>query len=282
MSKISELLNNIEVLPASPALLPKLADALSRINNANIDEIVDMIMFDSALTAELLHIANSAYFGLDTPVTSVGDAVSEVGSDAVYLLAASISGEKCLRMPPGTGLDGVLLWKHSVTTAFGAQHVARAAGLDGNLLFTAGLLHDLGKVIFARAYGKDYTAMFDPARRDSLSLAEWEKINYGYDHAEVGAALLECWKLPADIVGAIRFHQRLSAAGEYAPPAACICLGNALSHVLEQPAFALDPDNSQLKPALHLVNLTVPDLVAQWKRIRENWEFVRQLCELRK
>ena len=79
----------------------------------------------------------------------MGDAISQLGYDAVYLLAASITGESCLRAAPGTGLDAVMLWKHSVMTAFSAQHVAQAATLDGNMLFTAGLLHDVGNVVFA-------------------------------------------------------------------------------------------------------------------------------------
>lgn len=282
MDKISELLKKVEILPASPALLPKLSRALGNVHNTDLDEIVDIIAFDSALTAKLLQIANSAYFGSDTPVTSVGEAVSQVGYDAVYLLAASISGENCLRTPPGTGLDAVLLWKHSVTTAFGAQHIASAAGLDGNLLFTAGLLHDLGKVIFAEVHGKSYTNMFEPANRGSLSLVEWENAHYGYNHAEVGAALLQRWKLPPAIVAAVRYHHDLSAAGENAPFAACICLGDALSRTLELPAFSLDETIPDIQQALQVVNLTVADLNNQWNRIRKNWEFVQNLFDLRK
>ena len=282
MDKISELLDKVDTLPASPALLPKLAHALRDINNTNIHEVVDIIMFDSSLTAKLLQIANSAYFGNATPLTSVGDAISQVGYDAVYLLAASITGEGCLRSAPGTGLDTVLLWKHSVTTGFGAQHVAQAAGLDGNMLFTAGLLHDLGKVVFAGTHGQDYTRMFDPAKRDSLTLIEWENAQFGCDHAEVGAALLQRWKLPAAIVMAVRFHHQPAAAAESSRLAACICLGNILSRALDQPSFTLDPAIPGLQPALQLVNLTDTDLVDQLNRIRQNWEFVQQLCNLRK
>ena len=282
MDKISELLNKVDALPASPALLPKLAHSLRNINVTNVDEVVDIIMFDSSLTAKLLQIANSAYFGNATQLTNVGDAISQVGYDAVYLLAASITGEGCLKPAPGTGLDAVLLWKHSVTTAFGAQHIARAAGLDGNLIFTAGLLHDLGKVVFAGAHGKDYTRRFDPAQRGLLSLIEWEIAQYGFDHAELGGALLERWKLPAAIVVAVRFHHQPAAAGESAALAACIYLGNTLSRALEQPSFTLDPATPGLQPALRLVHLAVADLDIQWNRIRQNWEFVQNLCELRK
>jgi putative nucleotidyltransferase with HDIG domain len=282
MDRISELLAKIEVLPPSPALLPKLAQALGNINDTNIHEIVDLIVFDSSLTAKLLQIANSAYFGSSVPINNVGEAISQLGFDTVFLLAAAINGENCLRVAPGTGLDAVMLWKHSVTAAFGAQHVARAAGLDGNLVFTAGLLHDLGKVVFAGMHGKDYTSMFDTAKRGPLPLVEWEMEHYGCNHAEVGAALLERWKLPKSIVAGVKFHHTLSAAGEYAPVAACICLGNALSRAAEQPAFALDTANPDLVPALRLVNLTADDLDNQWRRIRQNWEFVQRLCELRK
>jgi len=282
MDKISELLKKVDTLPASPALLPKLAQALCDINNTDVHEVVDIIMFDSSLTAKLLQIANSAYFGSAEPLTNVGDAISRIGYDTVYLLAASITGDSCLRPAPGTGLDAVLLWKHSVTTAFGAQRVARTAGQDGNVAFTAGLLHDLGKVVFAGKHGKDYTSMFNPAKRDSLSLIEWENGQYGCNNAEVGAALLEQWKLPAPIVNSVRFHHRPSAAGEGAPLAACVCLGNILSRALEQPSFALNLANPDLQPALQLVDLDVTDLDNQWNHIRQNWEFVQRLCDLRK
>jgi len=282
MDNISELLKKVEILPTSPALLPKLSRALGNIDNADIDDVVDIIAYDSALTAKLLQIANSAYFRSAIPITNVGEAVSQIGYDAVYLLAASISSENFLRPPPGTGLDAVLLWKHSVTTAFGAQHIAWAAQLDGNLLFTAGLLHDLGKVILAGAHGTAYTAMFNPATRGPLTLVEWEKKHYGYDHAEIGAALLERWKLPKPIVTAVRFHHKLHLSAENAPPAACICLGNALSRTLELPAFSLDAANPDIPPALQALNLTADDLAALWDRIHENWEFVQNLFDLRK
>jgi len=148
--------------------------------------------------------------------------------------------------------------------------------------FTAGLLHDIGKVIFAGAHGKNYTQNFDAAKRGSLTLIEWEKEHYGCDHAEVGAVLLERWKIPPEIVAAVRFHHQPSAAGEYAPLAASVCLGNFLSSTLELPAFAMDPANPELPPALQLLNLAADDLGDQWKRIRQNWEFVQQLLVLRK
>ena len=87
---------------------------------------------------------------------------------------------------------------------------------------------------------------------------------------------------PAAIVVAVRFHHRPSAAGENAPLAACICLGNILSRALDQPALSWIPPMPNFQSALQLLNLTADDLDDQWNRIRQNWEFVRQLRELRK
>jgi putative nucleotidyltransferase with HDIG domain len=282
MDTISKLIEKIDTLPASPALLPRLARALNDINNTDVHEIVDIIVFDSALTAKLLQISNSAFFGNRAPITSVGEAISQIGYETVFLLASAISGSNVLKAAPGTGLDAVLLWKHSVTTAFGAQHVAQAAEMDGNLAFTPGLLHDLGKVVFAETYGKNYTLMFDASKRGHVSLVEWEMENYGCNHADVGATLLESWKLPKSLVAGVKHHHHPAAAGEDARLAACICLGNALSRTLEKEKFELDTANPEIEPALKIVNLTADDLGKQWDRIRAKWEFVRTLHELRK
>lgn len=282
MDRISRLIEKIDTLPASPALLPRLARALNDIHNTDVHEIVDIIVFDSALTAKLLQISNSAFFGNRAPITSVGDAISQIGYETVFLLASTISGSNVLKAAPGTGLDAVLLWKHSVTAAFGSQHVAQAAGMDGNLAFTPGLLHDLGKVVFAETYGRNYTLMFDPAKRGSVNLVEWEMEHYGCNHADVGATLLENWKLPKSLVAGVKYHHHPAVAGDDARLAACICLGNALARTLERETFEMDATNPEIETALKIANLSASDLGKQWGRIRDKWEFVQTLYELRK
>ena len=282
MDKISDHLKKIDILPTSPAILPKLAQTLNNIKNTDVNEIVDIIVFDSALTARLLKMANSAYFGNANPITSVGEAISQVGYDVVFMLAASISGKTWMKTAPETGMDAVLLWKHSVNTAFGAQHVARACDLDGNLAFTAGLLHDLGKMVFAETYGKNYTNMFYPSKRGASTLVEWEMDHYGCNHAEVGATLLENWKLPKPLVAAVKYHHQPDEASENAPLAASVCLGNALARTFDDAAFVWNPGNPEVNLALKMTRLTPNDLAEQWSRIRQKWEFVQLLYDLRK
>ena len=94
MEKIRKLLDKVEVLPLSPALLPKLLSKLSDVDT-NFDEVVEIIAFDPALTSKLLQICNSAYFGQESEVNSVAEAVSRVGYQSVYLLVAMINGSNC-------------------------------------------------------------------------------------------------------------------------------------------------------------------------------------------
>ena len=149
MEKIRKLLEKVEVLPLSPSLLPKLLPALSDVDT-NFEEVVRVISMDQSLTAKLLQICNSAFFGQSEPVATVAEAVSRVGYQSVYLLVATINGSNCFPCPSPKGIDTGKLWRHSISAAFNTKFVAESAGLDGNLLFTAGLLHDIGKMVMAQ------------------------------------------------------------------------------------------------------------------------------------
>jgi putative nucleotidyltransferase with HDIG domain len=278
MDQVSKLLEKVDTLPASPALLPRLVQALSDVDNTDVYAIVDIIVYDSALTAKLLQMANSAYFGNSNPIADVGEAISQLGYEIVFMLAASISGSGCMKTSPETGLDAVALWRHSVITSFGAQHVAQEASVDANLAFTAGLLHDVGKVVLAATYGKNYTRMFDPAERGSKSLVDWELDQYGCNHADVGATLLENWKLPKPLVNAVKYHHHPSVVKSQL--AGCVCLGNAIAFAFEDRTMTLEPVKPEVGEAMKVTDLTVNDLRTQWNLIQEKWEFVEMLCRL--
>ncbi len=274
MERIRKLLDEVEVLPLSPALLPKLLPKLSDVDT-NFDEVVEIIAYDPALTAKLLQICNSAFFGQKAEVNSVAEAVNRVGYQSVYLLAAMINGSGCFPSPSPPGVDGAKLWQHSVRAAFLAKFVAESAGMDGNLLFTAGLLHDVGKVILAQEQKPDAGGLF---RRpsDAASLAS-EKAIFGCNHSEVGAALLERWKLPAQLIVAVRHHHEPAAAQGFKPIAACVALGNLISHsdndrqILERADF---------KEWLAFLNLT-PEQLARWReRLRDHQTLVSGMSRL--
>jgi putative nucleotidyltransferase with HDIG domain len=243
-----------------PKLLPKLSDV-----DTNFDEVVEIIAFDPALTSKLLHICNSAYFGQESEVSSVAEAVSRVGYQAVYLLVAMINGSSCFPYPSPAGVDAGKLWRHSVLAAFHAKFVAESAGADGNLLFTAGLLHDLGKIILGQ---EQLPAAPDLFRKpsDAASLAR-EKEIFGCTHAEVGAALLERWKLPVQIVVAVRHHHEPKQALGFERIAACVTVGNFIAHSQDRPQIL---ERLEFKETMELLGLSL-DLLKRWgERLRDH------------
>jgi len=274
MDIIHKLLDSVDVLPMSPTLLPKLLPKLSDVDT-NFDEVVEIIAFDPSLTSKLLQICNSAYFGHESEVQSVSEAVNRVGYQAVYLLVAMINGSGCFPVKSGSGVDAGKLWRHSITTAFNAKFVAESAGQDGNLLFTAGLLHDLGKVILGQEQPPPAAAeLLLPS--DAASVAR-ENGTFGCTHAQVGAALLERWKLPLQIVAAVRHHHEPKEAQNFRDLAACVTLGDLVSHGADRPQVLQRPD---FKETMELLGLS-PDLLIRWKeRLRDHQSLLSGMSRL--
>lgn len=280
MEAIYKLLREVKVLPPSPQVLPKVLDALQR-EQTTLEEVGDLIALDPALTAKLLHYCNSVYFSGREPVASVPEAIGRVGFQTIFSLVSAVTGSKSFNLPDGSGLDGTQLWKHSLTTAFGCKFIAEDVGADSNLLFTAGLLHDLGRAVLAQAKGAAYGQLLARAASTGANPTELEKSAYGFTHAEVGACLMETWKLPPLLVQAVRFHHQPAAAGAAQKSAAGVCVGNALAHSFEHPAENLGANNLELQSALELLGLGSRHMELYDEQMQENWEFVTTLIQLR-
>ena len=279
MDKIDQLLEGVEKLPPAPKLLPQLMHALSDMD-CDMGGVVDMITFDPALTARLLQMCNSAYFGLARRVASVSEAVSRLGFHEVYHVVAIMSGEKFMRPAHASGLDTEWLWKHAVITAFAARFVARGIRADADMLFTAGLLHDIGKIPMAEALKGDYGVLVTDPSLYGRSLVALEQASFELDHAGVAGRLLDQWKFSPEFIASIRFHHNCMAAGDSARLAACVEVADALAHSLEDaqpdalPEVVADPE------ALTVLGLSQENLAAHQGAILESWASVEKMCRL--
>jgi len=274
MDKIRAMLKQVEVLPVSPSLLPKLLPYLSDVN-ANFEEVVQIISVEQTLTAKLLQICNSAFFGQDEPVSTVTEAVNRVGYQSIYLLTAMINGSQCFPQKTVGGMDSGKLWKHSVATAFNAKFAAEAAGQDGNLLFTAGLMHDIGKVILAQIAPQKNGNIFQrPTTPETL--AE-ELVVLGHPHTLVGAALVENWNLPPALVACIRYHHDPQNAPNFQKIAACVTLADGLSHSVDHPDVAKSPT---FIGALAILQLDAGDLKRLQRKFIESSGLIDSMSKL--
>jgi len=232
MQKIDEYINKAQHLVPAPHILPQLMPLLNRADSDNT-QIVDLISYDTSLTASVLRVCNSAFYSRGTPIDNLLQAVTRLGSREVYRVVVAVTGAVTLSAgQKGYSVEASDLWKHSVTTAVAAQLIAKETGDDENVVFTAAILHDVGKIILAVAMESLYEKFIQETNHGG-SLVEVEEKLLGCNHAEVGGRLLERWKLPANLVSAVRNHHKPSAAGEQDQRvAAGVYLGNFIAYFM--------------------------------------------------
>ncbi|MCC7413583.1 MAG: HDOD domain-containing protein [Gammaproteobacteria bacterium] len=200
------LVAGLKSLPSLPALYQEITAEIDS-PDGSVARVGEIIARDVAMTAKLLQLVNSAFFGLPRAVNRVGDAVAYLGLDVLRALVLtsgvfSHCDEKTAR---SCRLEE--LWRHSAEVGALARRIARAQGCEGKLAeiaMMAGMLHDVGRVLLAANRPQEYAAAL--ARAQEIGTAAAEREAFGHSHAEVGAYLMGIWGLPDLIVEAIAYH----------------------------------------------------------------------------
>jgi HD-like signal output (HDOD) protein len=196
----------MSALPPVPALYLELQQVLSK-RDGGIDEVGKLVERDAALSAKVLQLVNSAFFGLARPVTSAAEATRYLGLDTITAL---ILTPQVFNRVEGLGSERLeLLWKHCECSAAYSRAIARAEGCDRRsleLAFLAGMLHDVGLILFMNDMPDELDEAWKYARRQGLSSFEGERRVIGANHAALGGYLLGIWGLPDSVVQTIAFH----------------------------------------------------------------------------
>lgn len=221
---VRKVVTGMDALPSPSGIGNELTMELSS-PDASVVKIGSIIEKDPAITAKMLQMANSAFFGQRQRVSSVGQAVSVLGLDAVRMLVSVAEVFSAFGFDSAGKAEAERLSQHSMRVGAYARQLATKEGLSANALedsLTAGLLHDIGKLVFAWKYPNDYRKTITLAAEKKISSWEAEMTVLGATHAEVGAYLLGLWGLPETVVTVIAFHHSPSkcCAGPFSPLAA--------------------------------------------------------------
>jgi HD-like signal output (HDOD) protein len=247
-------------IPAFPAVALRVLDLVSH-EDADFDFLAREIASDATLSAQVLSLANSALFGLQTEISTVQQAVLRLGAQRVQSLVMSVSVANYSRAALRTEAFQ-RCWLHTIATAVLSREIAAAAGArEPEQAYSLGLLHDIGRLGLLVAWPDDYDAMLRKADRNVMSLLDLERQLFTMDHCELGRRLIEQWKLPREfIVVAGRHHDPSAGATEMDSLriAHLSCrLADALEFWVARPFRPLDVEEV-LSELPHAVRLKLP------------------------
>ena len=205
---LKKILRDLDGVPPMPQVIQNVMKVTQDPKSA-ANDLSDVISTDQALTANVLRLCNSAYYGLPRKVGSVNQAITYLGFRAVRnLVLTTFLGDVYKGSVAVAGYHTGGLWEHSVAVGIAAQLVCqklRKKGAD-DVSFTCGLLHDVGKPIlwkYAREYQNEILAR---VKIGGLSFPEAEREVLGFDHAALGAKVADLWNFPSGLVQAIALH----------------------------------------------------------------------------
>jgi len=204
VQKLVQAIDQLKPLPQVASHLMKIADD----PQASMREIANIITHDPLITADLLRMCNSAYFGLPRKIESVQEAITLLGLEKVVNLVLI----KCCRANLGRAQKGYGhqegdLWRHAVSTALIASDLAERLAAEARpRIFTGALLKDIGKVILDRFVADGFGMIDNLVQTQGMSFKTAEKKVIGVDHAELGAIVAKKWQFSDKLVAIIQHH----------------------------------------------------------------------------
>ena len=204
---VLQKLDHIEDIPTLPTIIFELNELLQN-PDTPITEITDVIEKDQSMSLKILKLVNSAFYGVQSKVEDIGNAIILLGFNTVRNAILSLSVISAFNEKKGLeGFDISDFWKHSLAVAVTSKSLAQKTRKGSpDACFVAGLLHDIGKVVMAQYFQELFGQVWTTARQDTLSFYDAEKKVSDIDHGRIGAYLAEKWKLSPEFINTIKWH----------------------------------------------------------------------------
>ena len=260
------VISKMDSLPSLPTLIADLLKEL-RQPDCSLRRVGEIISQDVAMTAQVLRIVNSAFFGLRNEVSSPEAAVVYLGQNLIssLVITSHIFRQADDAMREWLALDR--LWLHGIQTATMARIIAQTETKDQKMIgdsFAAGLMHDGGRLILAVSFGDRYRMALVRARQEHRRLTEAEREDFGVTHAEVGAYLVGIWGLPHPITEALAYHHapRNCVNQEFSPLTA-VHVACVLAH---ERAAAQEGEIHEALDTEYLIRLGLENRLDLWRQ----------------
>ena len=258
---------NLHDVPTLPTIVTQVFEVMRR-PTSSAHDVEKVVVNDQAISAKILRVANSAFYGFPRRITTVAHAIAILGFTNVQSMILGIAAFDTFRAKKLNLYD---FWKHSIATGTAARFIAQKIQCPPDEAFTAGILHDVGKLIFVMQAENTYQNVLELQQLEEspLSSLEAEQSLINFTHPEAGSVVAERWALPRRYVEAIAYHHDPAASREESIFCAVIALSNYAAHAVFPNAFS-HPFSQDLLPML-LETLRLKD---------QDWEqFLTKLTE---
>ena len=240
--QLQRIITTTRDLPAMPQVASKVLE-LSSDPNTSARQLQQVIADDQAMTARILKIANSAMYSCSRKIKTLTEAIVMLGFNSIRSLVVTSAARNLYNTKSSvTGLKERLLWEHSIGCAFACRLLVepRLPGLTEEA-FLAGLLHDIGKLVLNMRVPSEFDEVVQVVYNENRDFAPTERDLLGFDHAHVGALLVNKWKFSPVLEYVILNHHNPAALSPEEPLLLYLELGNRLAHKLGI-GFVDDPD----------------------------------------
>lgn len=197
------ILAKLHQLPVIPVVVQ---EVISSFNDPDLDSaaLAHKIAQDQGLTAKVLRVANSAFYGLPRQISSMQDAVLVMGFNHIRSLALSAGFVYAFPVTGSSRFDRHAYWKHSFRVAAYAKALAKCLRHDQEMAFMAGMFHDIGQLVLDTCMREQFASALEQQQESGQNLIEIEQMLFGFDHVLIGAEVARHWNFPRAIEHAIR------------------------------------------------------------------------------
>ena len=266
-NSIKKIVSQIESLPSLPTIYTEIIAEMQS-DDPSIKKISEIIGRDVSMTAKILQVVNSVFFGLPQRIGNPKQAVMLLGLETVksLVLSVKIFSEFSQKKYSWFNIDAI--FKHSISVSSYAKAIVKYEKMDQDLInysLMAGLLHDLGKLILATNFKDTYQQVLTESRNSDHKLWELEQETFGTSHAEIGAYLMGLWNLENPIIEAIAFHHcPAKSASNQMGLLTVVHVANALDH---EEDFPENQESDLPYDDEYIDQLGGTDRIAEWRQV---------------
>jgi len=228
----ADILKGSVTVPSPPTIYEKLVRVINNPRSSS-GNVAAVIAEDAGLTARILKVVNSAFFSFPRRIDTVTHAVTVVGTSQIRDLALATSVMTLFRDVPRDVMNMQQFWQHSLAVGVTARVLAAHRREDNvERFFVAGLLHDVGRLLMFMRAGAEAGEAVALAESSGIPLYRAEREIFGFNHSQVGSALLDQWNFPGAFREAVAYHHKPRRATNYPVEAAAVHVADIVSNTL--------------------------------------------------